>query len=137
MRKRSYKRCIDLIINYHTLCFKIQRTYSFIKTISFFTIIVPLLGSMTRIMKNKGVSRLTSLCKPKHCHPDVVLIWKFGAMRVFFFSEHNNGRIRKIVFIDKKITHAFSVIDATLKFMTREFIRDSDDHGLFTAVNVR
>lgn len=52
-------------------------------------------------------------------------------------SEHNNGRIRKIVFIDKKITHAFSVIDATLKFMTREFIRDSDDHGLFTAVNVR
>ena len=52
-------------------------------------------------------------------------------------GEHNDGRIRKIVFINKKVTHAFSVIDATLKFMTGEFIRDTDDHGFFTAVNVR
>jgi hypothetical protein len=58
-------------------------------------------------------------------------------MRVFFFSKHNNRRFRKSILIDEKITHAFSVINATLKFMTGEFIRDSDDHSLFTAVNVR
>lgn len=51
-------------------------------------------------------------------------------------SEHNDGRFRKTILIDEKITHALSVIDASLKFMAREFIRDSDDHSFLTTVRV-
>lgn len=65
-----------------------------------------------------------------------MLGWKFGAMGIFFFSEHDDGRFRKAKLIDEKVSHAFGVIDTSLKLVPRETVRDADDDGLLAAVRV-
>lgn len=49
-----------------------------------------------------------------------MLGWKFGAMRIFFFGEHDDGRFRKTVLVDEEVFHALGVVDASLELVARE-----------------
>lgn len=66
-----------------------------------------------------------------------MLGWKFGAMGIFFFGEHNDGRFGKIELVDEKVFHALSVVDASLELVPGEPVRDAYDDGLLAAVGVR
>ena len=71
---------------------------------------------MARVMKNQGVTWLTSLYKPIHCHPYVVLGWNFVGISLFL-SKHQNGRFGELKLLDEKVTHALSIVDATFELM--------------------
>lgn len=55
----------------------------------------------------------------------------------FFLGEHENGIWGEFELIDEKVTHALGVVDASLKLVARETVRDTADHSSFPAVRVR
>lgn len=65
-----------------------------------------------------------------------MLRWKFGAMGIFFFGEHDDGRFWKAELVDEEVLHALGVVDASLELVSREAVGDADDDGLLAAVGV-
>ena len=65
-----------------------------------------------------------------------MLGWKFGAMGIFFFREHDDGRFWKAELVDEEVLHALGVVDASLELVSREAVGDADDDGLLAAVGV-
>lgn len=55
----------------------------------------------------------------------------------FFLGEHENGIWSEFELIDEKVTHALGVVDASLKLVARETVRDTADHSSLPAVGVR
>lgn len=54
----------------------------------------------------------------------------------FFFCKHEDRRFGKLKLVDKQVTHAFRVIDATLELVVGVPVRYTDDHSLLPPVGV-
>lgn len=136
MGKRAYNSRVDLIINNHPLSFEIERAERLIVAIDFVTVVVSLTGAVTGVVKDKRVASCTSLYQPIQCHPHVLLVR--DTIRIgFFLGEHENGIRGEFELVDEKVTHALSVVDASLKLVARETVRDTADHSSLPAVRVR